>query len=211
MKFLFIMLSTTTVFFALLRLPPGSTESWTLGACCKHHPQRDGRGEEEQARPTGEERGYPISTSSYFEVSFSDIFTGRHWLLNGRGLSLWNLSRCEHSRRAALLKLKAMSSSSRRMDVISVLCVPHRFCFTRTTPQPLFPAHTRPLHVCIVFIAVCLRVGCRSTLLFVSSFFFVSYIQVTPSLVLSMRKFFAPHNARLEELLGRPLPENWSA
>ncbi|CAM9239969.1 unnamed protein product [Scytosiphon promiscuus] len=34
--------------------------------------------------------------------------------------------------------------------------------------------------------------------------------QVTQGLVLSMREFFAPHNARLEHLLGRPLPYNWS-
>eukprot|EP00903_Cladosiphon_okamuranus_P014094 g13100.t1 len=34
--------------------------------------------------------------------------------------------------------------------------------------------------------------------------------QVTPELVQSMRDYFAPFNAELQELLGRPLPENWS-
>ncbi|CBJ27658.1 expressed unknown protein [Ectocarpus siliculosus] len=34
--------------------------------------------------------------------------------------------------------------------------------------------------------------------------------QVTPELLQSMRDFFASHNAELEELLGRPLPDNWS-
>eukprot|EP00903_Cladosiphon_okamuranus_P014093 g13099.t1 len=34
--------------------------------------------------------------------------------------------------------------------------------------------------------------------------------QVTPELVQEMRDFFAPHNARLEELLRRPLPAGWS-
>eukprot|EP00752_Nemacystus_decipiens_P004330 g3955.t1 len=34
--------------------------------------------------------------------------------------------------------------------------------------------------------------------------------QVTAELVQSMRKFFAPYNERLQMLLGRPLPENWS-
>lgn len=35
-------------------------------------------------------------------------------------------------------------------------------------------------------------------------------VKVTPELVQSMRKYFAPFNAELQELLGRPLPENWS-
>eukprot|EP00752_Nemacystus_decipiens_P013821 g12271.t1 len=34
--------------------------------------------------------------------------------------------------------------------------------------------------------------------------------QVTPELLQSMRDFFAPHNAELAELLGRPLPGEWS-
>ena len=37
-----------------------------------------------------------------------------------------------------------------------------------------------------------------------------AFFQVTPEIVQSMRDFFAPHNAKLEELLGRPVPENWS-
>lgn len=35
-------------------------------------------------------------------------------------------------------------------------------------------------------------------------------LQVTPELVQSMREYFASFNAELQELLGRPLPENWS-
>ncbi|CAM9176068.1 unnamed protein product [Ectocarpus sp. 12 AP-2014] len=34
--------------------------------------------------------------------------------------------------------------------------------------------------------------------------------QVTPEILRSMREFFAPFNTQLEELLGRPLPDNWS-
>ncbi|CAM9312319.1 unnamed protein product [Ectocarpus fasciculatus] len=34
--------------------------------------------------------------------------------------------------------------------------------------------------------------------------------QVTPEILQSMRDFFAPFNTQLEELLGRPLPDNWS-
>ncbi len=37
-----------------------------------------------------------------------------------------------------------------------------------------------------------------------------SSCQVTPELVQYMRDYFAPHNAKLEELLGRPVPESWS-
>ena len=33
--------------------------------------------------------------------------------------------------------------------------------------------------------------------------------QVTPEIVKSLTDFFAPHNSRLEELLGRPLPDSW--
>ena len=36
------------------------------------------------------------------------------------------------------------------------------------------------------------------------------FLQVTDELVKSMRHFFAPYNAELQELLGRPLPESWS-
>eukprot|EP00903_Cladosiphon_okamuranus_P015279 g14119.t1 len=35
--------------------------------------------------------------------------------------------------------------------------------------------------------------------------------QATPELMQSMRDFFAPHNAQLAELLGRPLPDEWSS
>ncbi|CAN0521333.1 unnamed protein product [Ectocarpus sp. 12 AP-2014] len=34
--------------------------------------------------------------------------------------------------------------------------------------------------------------------------------QVTQEILQSMREFFAPFNSQLEELLGRPLPDNWS-
>lgn len=34
--------------------------------------------------------------------------------------------------------------------------------------------------------------------------------QVTPEIVQDMRDYFAPHNSRLEELIGRPLPNSWS-
>ncbi|CAN0267062.1 unnamed protein product [Laminaria digitata] len=33
---------------------------------------------------------------------------------------------------------------------------------------------------------------------------------VTPEILESLREFFAPHNARLQELLGRPLPDGWT-
>ena len=35
-------------------------------------------------------------------------------------------------------------------------------------------------------------------------------LEVTPELEQEMRDYYEPHNLKLQELLGRPLPPNWS-